>query len=414
MSLRRADPRARVAALRSGNARHPVGTDGPTGTDGGTDDPIASARRLRVVLLAPVIISLLVQVPAAIGIAVWLRVGWAAGLAQVALAAIGPLALLASRRYPGPDGRRRRGRRPRRPPAHPRRRAALRRARLRDRARRRARRDAVGRRSPWSSRGWRRSCSAPWSASTGIRSASRSTTALLAACFGIGAFVRVRRERAAEFRAEAMRRRQTAEQRERVRIARELHDVIGHALSQINVQASVGLHLMDRDPEQARSALASHQGDVEDGARGGAQRARRHPQRGRCPARAAGRARRAARGSSRACARRASTPSSSTGSTAPCRAGRRSSPPTASRRRPSPTSCGTPVRRRAVVAVERLGDELLVTVDDDGAGVRGSPEGSGILGMRERAALLGGSVEVSASPRGGTRVTARLPWGATP
>ena len=68
----------------------------------------------------------------------------------------------------------------------------------------------------------------------------------------------------------------------------------------------------------------------------------------------------------------------------------------------------------AVVAVERLGDELLVTVDDDGAGVRGSPEGSGILGMRERAALLGGSVEVGASPRGGTRVTARLPWGATP
>ena len=69
--------------------------------------------------------------------------------------------------------------------------------------------------------------------------------------------MRVRRERAAEFRAEAPRRRQTAEQRERVRIARELHDVIGHALSQINVQASVGLHLMDRDPEQARTALAN-------------------------------------------------------------------------------------------------------------------------------------------------------------
>ena len=54
-----------------------------------------------------------------------------------------------------------------------------------------------------------------------------------------------------------MRRRKAAEGRERVRIARELHDVIGHALSQINVQASVGLHLMDRDPEQARTALSS-------------------------------------------------------------------------------------------------------------------------------------------------------------
>ena len=69
---------------------------------------------------------------------------------------------------------------------------------------------------------------------------------------------------------------------------------------------------------------------------------------------------------------------------------------------------------RAIVAVERLDDELLLTVDDDGAGLRGTPEGSGILGMRERAALLGGSVDVGPSPRGGTRVTARLPWGATP
>jgi signal transduction histidine kinase len=67
----------------------------------------------------------------------------------------------------------------------------------------------------------------------------------------------------------------------------------------------------------------------------------------------------------------------------------------------------------AVVAVERLGDELLLTIDDDGRGVHGAPEGSGILGMRERAALLGGSVEVAPSPRGGTRVTAHLPWGAT-
>jgi signal transduction histidine kinase len=33
--------------------------------------------------------------------------------------------------------------------------------------------------------------------------------------------------------------------------------------------------------------------------------------------------------------------------------------------------------------------------------------------MRERAALLGGSVEIGRSPHGGTRVTARLPWRAT-
>ncbi|WP_051798010.1 sensor histidine kinase [Catenuloplanes japonicus] len=44
---------------------------------------------------------------------------------------------------------------------------------------------------------------------------------------------------------------------ERLSIARELHDVIGHHLSLINVQAGVGLHLMDSRPEQARSALAA-------------------------------------------------------------------------------------------------------------------------------------------------------------
>ncbi|WP_203854421.1 histidine kinase, partial [Dactylosporangium siamense] len=44
---------------------------------------------------------------------------------------------------------------------------------------------------------------------------------------------------------------------ERLLIARELHDVIGHHLSLINVQAGVGLHLMDEQPEQARIALSA-------------------------------------------------------------------------------------------------------------------------------------------------------------
>lgn len=42
---------------------------------------------------------------------------------------------------------------------------------------------------------------------------------------------------------------------ERLRIARELHDVIAHSLSAISVQAGVGLHLMDGEPERAREAL---------------------------------------------------------------------------------------------------------------------------------------------------------------
>jgi signal transduction histidine kinase len=44
---------------------------------------------------------------------------------------------------------------------------------------------------------------------------------------------------------------------ERLRIARDLHDVLAHNISMINVQAGVALHLIDERPEQARTALAN-------------------------------------------------------------------------------------------------------------------------------------------------------------
>jgi len=74
---------------------------------------------------------------------------------------------------------------------------------------------------------------------------------------GIGEAIRTRRENYAEYRRSYQQRRQTEVQAERVRIARELHDVLAHSLSQINVQASVGLHLMDKQPDKAAEALAS-------------------------------------------------------------------------------------------------------------------------------------------------------------
>jgi signal transduction histidine kinase len=43
--------------------------------------------------------------------------------------------------------------------------------------------------------------------------------------------------------------------RERLLIARELHDVLAHNVSLINVQAGVALHLLDEQPERARPAL---------------------------------------------------------------------------------------------------------------------------------------------------------------
>ncbi|MCS5723802.1 histidine kinase [Herbiconiux sp. CPCC 203407] len=72
----------------------------------------------------------------------------------------------------------------------------------------------------------------------------------------VGESIRTRRRRFDELRRRATERRLTAAQAERVRIARELHDVLAHSLSEINVQAGVGLHLIDSRPEEAATALA--------------------------------------------------------------------------------------------------------------------------------------------------------------
>jgi len=68
---------------------------------------------------------------------------------------------------------------------------------------------------------------------------------------------RFRTERVAATRVSRQidQRRQQSE--ERLRVARDLHDVIGHNISLINVQASMGLDLIDSQPEQARAALGA-------------------------------------------------------------------------------------------------------------------------------------------------------------
>ncbi len=83
------------------------------------------------------------------------------------------------------------------------------------------------------------------------------TTLGLLLAIGLGELIRSRRERMRAFRAAAARRRRTAAEEERLRIARELHDVLAHSLSQINVQAGVGLHLAEAQPEKAVEALAA-------------------------------------------------------------------------------------------------------------------------------------------------------------
>ncbi|MFF5489276.1 sensor histidine kinase [Streptomyces virginiae] len=65
--------------------------------------------------------------------------------------------------------------------------------------------------------------------------------------------IRERAERAERTRDEEARRR-VAE--ERLRIARDLHDVVAHHIALVNVQAGVAAHVMDRRPDQAKEALA--------------------------------------------------------------------------------------------------------------------------------------------------------------
>ncbi|MEU6475612.1 histidine kinase [Streptomyces sp. NPDC047017] len=70
------------------------------------------------------------------------------------------------------------------------------------------------------------------------------------------AFVRAMRERAerAERTREEEARRRVVE--ERLRIARDLHDVVAHHIALVNVQAGVAAHIMDKRPDQAKEALA--------------------------------------------------------------------------------------------------------------------------------------------------------------
>jgi signal transduction histidine kinase len=69
--------------------------------------------------------------------------------------------------------------------------------------------------------------------------------------------IRVRAERAAATRVSRQIDQRRRRSEERLRVARDLHDVIGHNISLINVQASMGLDLMDSQPEQARAALSA-------------------------------------------------------------------------------------------------------------------------------------------------------------
>ncbi len=210
------------------------------------------------------------------------------------------------------------------------------------------------------------------------------------------------------YEAEALRR--TGE--ERIRIARELHDILAHRISLINVQSSAGLHLMDRQPEQARFALtaihnASKEALVELRATLGVLRQVDAPDpRAPTPGLAqlglvVGDARSA--GLAVELAIDDQIPDLPAGvDLAAFRIVQESLTNVVRHARAASTTVSIAYRSR----------ELLIDVLDNGSGSDGrSPAsiGGGLLGMRERAVALGGDVEAGPLPGGGFRVHARLP-----
>ncbi|WP_190035732.1 sensor histidine kinase [Streptomyces fructofermentans] len=239
--------------------------------------------------------------------------------------------------------------------------------------------------------------------------------AWVVAILAVSEVVRVRREQWDRDRAE---RRQAAGRRadeERLRIARELHDVLAHSISVINVQAGVGLALLDSDPEQARTALTT--------IKAASKEALGEVRQVLDTLRAPGAAPRApAPGLDRLPELVEQAAAAGLTVAVESRGGRRSLPPGADLAafRIVQEALTNVVRhsgsRHARVRVEHAADELRLLVDDDGpaTGAAAGGSGNGLAGMRERAAALGGTIDAGPREDGGFRVRAVLPLTNTP
>jgi signal transduction histidine kinase len=70
------------------------------------------------------------------------------------------------------------------------------------------------------------------------------------------------------------------------------------------------------------------------------------------------------------------------------------------------------------VILERRDNHAVLIVEDDGKGfdpdeVTDTGKGLGLIGMRERASLSGGEIEVQSAPGQGTTIFLRVPIGQT-
>ncbi|MCC8247542.1 sensor histidine kinase [Saccharothrix luteola] len=191
---------------------------------------------------------------------------------------------------------------------------------------------------------------------------------------------------------------------ERLRIAREVHDVVAHSLAMINVQAGVAAHVADRRPEEAVKALKAIKeasGHALDDLRATLGVLRTGE--GTTPAPSLDRLDELVRPVP--VAKVVGTP------------GTLPAPVDAAAYRVVQEALTNAMRyapdaSEIVISFEHTEDALVLTVTDDGA-TRGeqAPQGAGtgIRGMRERVEALGGTLDAGPSAEGFT-VKAVLPW----
>jgi len=228
--------------------------------------------------------------------------------------------------------------------------------------------------------------------------------------------IRERAERAERTREEEARRR-VAE--ERLRIARDLHDVVAHHIALVNVQAGVAAHVMDKRPDQAKEALAhvreaSRSALNELRATVGLLRQSGDPE---APTEPAPGLHRLAElvGTFHNAGLQVEVARADQGTTLPAAIDLAAYRVIQEALTNVQKHAGT--EAKAEVSVVRVGPNIEITVLDNGPGQDDGPEeggGHGLLGMRERVTAVGG--DCTAGPRygGGFRVHAILPVKSRP
>ncbi|PVE11784.1 sensor histidine kinase [Streptomyces scopuliridis] len=237
--------------------------------------------------------------------------------------------------------------------------------------------------------------------------------AMAASCM-VGLLSRERREHTVALRSQEVAEAVTAE---RLRIARELHDMVAHSIGIIAIQAGVGSRVIETQPAEAREALRAIEATSRE-TLSGLRRTLVALRQADLGATASGQAPLAPSPGLADIERLAA---------ATADAGVRVDVRRSGEQRPLPTDIDLSAYRIVQEALTNVvrhagtghcrvtigyGDEeLSVEVVDDGRGAtgNGSAHGFGIVGMRERVGLLHGRLSAGPRPEGGFRVAARLP-----